>query len=477
MYSRLNLFAPGSGWEDGINLYASDKTNKWNLLVDNGASDMFRIAFNSSEKFRIQTDGEVFTVGTGKAGSDYRAPIFYDSDNTGYFLDLSATHSALIRGNLRFNDYGAGMTGNYTSTRLQTIFNMGSAYQIALDGSSASGAYGLYWSHQNAGSLGGANNLASHGILIIENGSWKGAWGGGSLRTPGDIRGTEFYDYNNTGYYVNPAGTHRQNHTVGNTGHYGRFGINNSSNSTRYGISLYGGYNSGEPTYGLLFTGTSLGTHGNVTGDWATYFTMNNDQSRGWIFRRVGSGNCASISGGGIATFDGAVKTPFVEINKTSTYGTGAEITFSGSSSTGMLIRNNTGSTRHAIDFYYSSAPVAAKGWVDLSSTGASFVNNSDYRLKENVSPMTGSLDRLTQLKPSRFNFIGDDTVVDGFLAHEVEEVVPEAVSGEKDAVDDQGMIMPQGLDQSRIVPLLVGAIQELKAEVEALKQQLNGIN
>jgi hypothetical protein len=90
---------------------------------------------------------------------------------------------------------------------------------------------------------------------------------------------------------------------------------------------------------------------------------------------------------------------------------------------------------------------------------------------------MTGALERVDQLKPSRFNFIGDDKTVDGFLAHEAQEVVPEAVTGIKDEVDEEGNPKYQGIDQGKLVPLLVGAIQELKAEVEALKQQLNGIN
>ena len=88
---------------------------------------------------------------------------------------------------------------------------------------------------------------------------------------------------------------------------------------------------------------------------------------------------------------------------------------------------------------------------------------------------MTDALDRVSQLKPSRFNFIGDtDKTVDGFLAHEVQEIVPEAITGEKDAVDEEGNPIYQGIDQSKLVPLLVGAIKELKAEIETLKTQIN---
>ena len=167
----------------------------------------------------------------------------------------------------------------------------------------------------------------------------------------------------------------------------------------------------------------------------------------------------------------------YIDIQKTSSYGTGLEITYSGSSSTGSIVRNNTGSSAAAFNFYYSSASNPPVGSIIISSSSTSFNTISDYRAKENVVPMTGSLDRVSLLKPSRFNFIGDDKIVDGFIAHEAQEVVPEAVTGEKDGVDYNGDPEYQGIDQSKLVPLLVGAIQELKAEVEALKQQLNGTN
>ena len=86
---------------------------------------------------------------------------------------------------------------------------------------------------------------------------------------------------------------------------------------------------------------------------------------------------------------------------------------------------------------------------------------------------MTGALDRVSQLKPKRFNFIADaDKTVDGFLAHEVQEIVPEAISGEKDGTeiylddngDEQTKPLYQGIDQSKLVPLLVKTIQELEA-------------
>ena len=134
-------------------------------------------------------------------------------------------------------------------------------------------------------------------------------------------------------------------------------------------------------------------------------------------------------------------------------------------------------------------------GSITTNQTTTAYNTSSDYRLKENVVPMSDALQRIGNLKPSRFNFISDDSVVvDGFIAHEVQEVVPEAISGEKDAMrdeeyevtpavldDDGNEVTPavmgtrsvpeyQGIDQSKLVPLLVGAIQELTARLEALE-------
>ena len=100
-----------------------------------------------------------------------------------------------------------------------------------------------------------------------------------------------------------------------------------------------------------------------------------------------------------------------------------------------------------------------------------SYNTTSDYRLKENVVALTGATDRLKQLNPSRFNFIADsDITVDGFLAHEVQDVVPEAITGTKDAVDEDGNPVYQGIDQSKLVPLLVATIKELEARISILE-------
>ena len=100
---------------------------------------------------------------------------------------------------------------------------------------------------------------------------------------------------------------------------------------------------------------------------------------------------------------------------------------------------------------------------------------SSDYRLKENVVTDWDATDRLKQLKPSRFNFKKnpDKKTVDGFLAHEVSSIVPEAISGEKDEVDKDGNPVYQGIDQSKLVPLLTKALQEAIVKIETLEAEV----
>jgi hypothetical protein len=143
----------------------------------------------------------------------------------------------------------------------------------------------------------------------------------------------------------------------------------------------------------------------------------------------------------------------------------------------GIVIKNgNVGTT--FMRFYSSSGSTV--GTITQNGTSSTSYNtSSDYRLKENIIPMTGSIDRLKKLKPSNFNFIDQDVsrgatiTVDGFIAHEVSDIIPEAITGEKDGVDYKGDPEYQSIDQSKIVPLLTSALQEAIAKIESLEARL----
>ena len=107
------------------------------------------------------------------------------------------------------------------------------------------------------------------------------------------------------------------------------------------------------------------------------------------------------------------------------------------------------------------------------SSNTSNFVNNSDYRLKTNVSSITDGITRVKNLKPYQFEWKSDlGTKVDGFFAHEAQTVVPESVVGTKDEVDSDGKPKYQGIDQAKLVPVLTASIKELIAKVESLEEQ-----
>jgi hypothetical protein len=119
--------------------------------------------------------------------------------------------------------------------------------------------------------------------------------------------------------------------------------------------------------------------------------------------------------------------------------------------------------------------PNGVVGTITTTGSATAYNTSSDYRLKENVVDLDGAITRVKQLAPKRFNFIGDDTdaVVDGFLAHEAQTVVPEAVTGTHNEVDNEGNPVYQGIDQSKLVPLLTAALQEAIAKIETLEAKV----
>jgi len=142
---------------------------------------------------------------------------------------------------------------------------------------------------------------------------------------------------------------------------------------------------------------------------------------------------------------------------------------------TGVSLNSNLASgTAAPIEFRRSSV---VTGSITTTTTTTAYNTTSDYRLKQNVQPITDASFRLLQLNPCRFNFIAaPGTTFDGFLAHEAQSVVPESVTGQKDAVDDQGAPIYQGIDQSKLVPLLVAALQEALTEIDLLKTRVTAL-
>jgi hypothetical protein len=130
-----------------------------------------------------------------------------------------------------------------------------------------------------------------------------------------------------------------------------------------------------------------------------------------------------------------------------------------------QFLPSNDAST-YPCRFYNASGTLV--GTIQTTNLATSYVTSSDYRLKTNVVAMTGALDKVDALNPCKYTWIADASDGEGFIAHEIQSVIPHAVTGTKDDVDEHGNILPQGVDYSRVVPTLTAAIKELKAIVEA---------
>ena len=129
-------------------------------------------------------------------------------------------------------------------------------------------------------------------------------------------------------------------------------------------------------------------------------------------------------------------------------------------------IFNRTNSTGAVVELKYNATVV---GNISVGTSTTSYNTSSDYRLKNSISNFTNGLSTIGLLRPVKYKWNTDGSDGEGFLAHELQEVIPLAVIGQKDAVDEEGNIKPQGVDYSKIVVHLVAAIQELKTQNDAL--------
>ena len=121
----------------------------------------------------------------------------------------------------------------------------------------------------------------------------------------------------------------------------------------------------------------------------------------------------------------------------------------------------------------FNNASGTNVGRIQIDSGSTSYVTSSDYRLKEDIAPMTGALAKVAALKPVTYKWKADGSDAEGFIAHELAEVCPQAVSGTKDAIDADGNPRYQGIDTSFLVATLTAAIQEQQALITSLTARI----
>ena len=138
-----------------------------------------------------------------------------------------------------------------------------------------------------------------------------------------------------------------------------------------------------------------------------------------------------------------------------------------------VYIKTIAGASKTPIVFYNG---INAPGSITTTPTATAYNTSSDYRLKENIVLMTGALNKVAKLKPVTYTWKVDGSEGEGFIAHELQAVVPNAVVGEKDAVDEEGNIKPQGIDTSFLVATLTAAIQEQQTIINDLKARITAL-
>ena len=293
------------------------------------------------------------------------------------------------------------------------------------------------------------------------NGTGAGGAGGGSSLISGGA-GQSAADPGNGG-----SGGASTGGGGGGTGHYGISGARGGS-TTRQFVKLGSSQSyleiqsasTSSTDDALLFSDGSTGNYGQVgynhSADALNFYTASTERAR-----IDSSGNLLVGK-----TSAGAITTNGCELSNSGAFNAVRNTT---AGYVGYIVNNNSSGTG-LVEFYRQSTVV---GSISTNGTTTAYNTSSDYRLKEIIAPMTGALDKVATLKPCTYTWKSDGSSSEGFIAHELAEVCPQAVVGEKDAVDEDGNPKYQGIDTSFLVATVVAAIQEQQAIIESLKARL----
>jgi hypothetical protein len=343
---------------------------------------------------------------------------------------------------------------------------MGSSYRPSAAGDSASNMYGLAWSHPNAGALGGANNLNDHGLLLINAGSFRAAISSRAVFSA-DVRGTLFYDYNNTGYYCDPSSASylysltlaggayfRPSTWIQFDSTYGFYWPNN------YGAHLHANDLS---TYTQLALRGSKNSYGGFYDQYsAVNFGMFDSSGNGGVYREANgrwylyhnvSNNCMGVGTSSTSSAYGIYVTKGI-------YSDGR------TDATIFYDANNTG--------YYADLNGTTYCYYLQSAT--SVRADSDRRIKDNIEKIENALDKVTRLQGVSFtrkDLEDKKKKYIGLIAQDVLEVIPEVVSGSEESRYSVGY--------SELVAVLIEAVKEQNtyikeqdARIIALENKLN---
>ena len=191
-----------------------------------------------------------------------------------------------------------------------------------------------------------------------------------------------------------------------------------------------------------------------------------------YLYREAGSGNVL-IPGGSVGINTNAPSSRLAVIGDPGQ----ASVDFRHTTTADLIyVWGNTGGSAGSAVYVMpirTGSTATLQGGIYWNGSVLSLATSSDYRLKENVVPLQNSLAKVAQLNPVSYTWKESGNQGKGFIAHELQAVIPEAVVGKKDDVDENGNIKPQSIDQTQLIVYLTKAIQELKAEVDTLKAKV----
>ena len=372
----------------------------------------------------------------------------------------ASSSSALATGSgLVFDGTNFATTGNITLSNNKGINSASTASQISIAGGTSSSA------SQGAAVYLSGNTNASTGQLYLQSGNVSG---GDIIFAPRDTEGGRF---TSTGLGIGTTSpAYKLEVAVGTSGsqNIANFRTASSTATDNAGVLFFGTAST---------TATSRETMVVWDADGA-----NSSGSDNFFIRKYGNSGTVEffqVSNAPMVFYTNSAERARITsggelvVNSTSTLDAVFSVTGRSTLTACSLRVANNGD----YGYTFKSAANALSGAIGVDASTVSYNTSSDYRLKNTITPMTGALTKVALLKPCTYKWNVDGSDGQGFIAHELQAVVPECVSGAKDAVDANGNIKPQGIDTSFLVATLTAAIQEQQAIIESLKARLDSAN